>query len=685
MEKVLVIEDDEHISAALKLVLESEGYNIAFSEDGEQGIDMINSFNPDIILLDIMLSQKNGFEVCSSLRSNEEYSSIPVIMMSSYGETNNIVKCFQIGANDFVSKPFNMQELLARVKSHLLLKELNYEKRKLKEKVIEHSIEGVTITDAQGSISYVNPAFSKVTGYSAEEVIGKNPNILQSGRHGKSFYQHMWGSLLKYGKWQGEIWNRRKGGEVYPQMATITAIKNSDGVITNYAAMFYDMTEIKKNQKEIEYRAYYDSLTKIPNRQLFLDRLTQAINRAKREEHMVGVFFIDLDNFKHINDSLGHATGDIVLREVAKRLSNCAREVDTVSRLAGDEFSVIQDDLVDIEEAGVVAKRIIDALSHPFHHENNELFTTVSIGIAIYPLNGETSADILRNADMAMYHVKDFGKNHFQFFTDSLNEKAMKRRDLEDGLRKAINDDNFLVYYQPKVDLKSGKMVALEALARWPRNGTIVSPTDFIPIAETTGLITSLDKLILQKTCSFIKKMQETISSTLNVSINLSTKDLENLHLIRDVMDTIKRFGVKASNLELEVTESMIIRNVESAIKILQEFRDEGFSLSIDDFGTGYSSLSYLTKFPLSILKIDKAFIDDLESNENSQSIAKAIVYMAHAMKMLVIAEGVETQGQLDFLRSIGCDQIQGYIFSKPLPEDEVVELIKSGKTLSLG
>jgi len=327
---------------------------------------------------------------------------------------------------------------------------------------------------------------------------------------------------------------------------------------------------------------------------------------------------------------------------VAKRLMGCAREVDTVSRLAGDEFSIILDELESEDEAGIVANRVLTALTEPFHHKSNELFSSVSIGIAIYPINGETADDILKSADMAMYHVKELGKNNFYYFNDSLNEKALKRRELETGLRAAINDNKLVVYYQPKVDLKSGKIASMEALARWPKNDDeVISPADFIPIAESTGLIVLLDELILQKSCSFLKKVQNTHSNSITVSVNLSTKGLENLNLTQNILKTVCKFGLDPKHVELEVTESMIIRNVESAIEILRDFREKGFDISVDDFGTGYSSLSYLAKFPISTLKIDKAFVNGLASDLNSQSIARAIISMAHAMGMKVVAEGV--------------------------------------------
>ena len=573
---------------------------------------------------------------------------------------------------------------LVEVTEHVRAKQ----KLELSARVIDSAVEGVMITDSDAVIASVNPAFTEITGYSLEEVVGKKPNFLKSDRHDRKFFDRMWGSLLKTGRWQGEIWNRRKNGEAYPERLTINAIKDKNGMTTQYASVFYDITEIKRGEEEIQYRAYHDALTGLPNRALFLDRLKQTVARAKRDKSRFGVLFIDLDNFKNINDSLGHDIGDLFLQEVSKLLKTCAREGDTVSRLGGDEFTIILDNLDLDQEAGIVAMRVIEVLANPINIRGNELRTTVSIGISIYPVNGTTAKDLLKNADTAMYYVKDLGKNNFHYFTESLNENAVKRMSLETSLHKAIENDEIKAYYQPKIDLKSGQVAGLEALVRWHRkDGTVVSPADFIPIAEETGLITNIDRLMVQKACTFKKSLMDRhfmeLADPFTISVNLSARDFERFDLSQDLVATVKRSGLTPRDLELEVTESVIIKNVDKVILTLRKLRDIGFSVSIDDFGTGYSSLNYLTKLPINILKIDKTFVDDLPTDVKAKAVARAIVTMAHDLNIKVVAEGVEKRSQLEFLRSVGCDQIQGYIFSPALPENEIIKLLRDDNRLS--
>jgi diguanylate cyclase (GGDEF)-like protein/PAS domain S-box-containing protein len=553
--------------------------------------------------------------------------------------------------------------------------------------LIGNAVEGILITDENANIHFTNKAFTAITGYSSEESFGKNPNMLKSGKHDDEFYKKLWKSLKEDGLWKGEIWNKRKDGEVYPQRLTITTIKDhSDGGRVHYASIFYDLSEVKKDEAELKYKANYDVITGLPNRNLFKDRLEQSINRAKRGKEKFAVLFVDLDDFKNINDSFGHNVGDLLLKEISMRLINCARDVDTVSHIGGDEFTVILDTVNTEEDIRIVASRILESISKPFYFEGNELHSTVSIGIAMYPSNGRSVGELIRNADMAMYHVKDDGKNNYHYFTESLNDKASKRMELEIGLRKAIKNKEIIAFYQPKVDIKTGEIIGMEALARWPKlDGTFAEPSEFTAVAEQTGLIMEMDMLILEKSCIFLKKLKKRFKGRMDsfrVAVNLSAKDLETKGLICTILKTVRKFELSPSDIDLEVTESLIIKDVESTIEILNYLNMHGFSISIDDFGTGYSSLSYLTRFPLSSLKIDKTFVDNIVSEQNARSIARAIVSMSHGIGVKAIAEGVESREQLDFLRNIGCDQIQGHFFSRPVPEKDLIELMESGRTL---
>lgn len=558
-------------------------------------------------------------------------------------------------------------------------------KLRMASKVIESAADGIFVTDLKSVIQSVNSALIEITGYSEEELIGEKPNIWRSDHHDKSFYQNMWASLLRDGHWYGEIWNRRKSGEAFPARLTISAIKDANGVTNQYACIMHDMTEIKESQREVEHRAYHDALTGLPNRQLFMDRLDQSINRAKIEKHIFGVLFIDLDNFKNINDSMGHTAGDEVLKNVASRLISSSRETDTVARLSGDEFAVIVEKIELEQEAGIIALRTKEMFAEPFIQSGEELFLSVSIGIALYPANGATAQEILKNADMAMYQVKKRGKDDLHYFTESLNEAAQKRLKLEKNLRRAVTNDEFAVYYQPKVDMQTGKITGMEALVRWIQaDGTVVSPADFIPVAEETGLIIPIGKTVFKKACRHAVKLQQTINAPIKVAVNLSAKQFQEKGIISAVKSILKSTGMAPSQLEIEITESMVMTDMETAIETMNAFSKMGIHISIDDFGTGYSSLGYLKRFPINSLKIDQSFVRDIvgDSNNDSEKIASAIIAMSKSLNLKVIAEGVETVEQLEFLREQGCDEMQGYLFSKPLPGDEFEKLLQDGTEL---
>lgn len=646
-------------------------------------------------------------------RSNEVEPSFEAMLDAVHADDREIFRAMNEAAN-FEKKPYDLEvrvpgkegaPRIMRVKGKAYLdakgkvykmsgtlQDITDRKRvderlKLSAKVIENIVEGVVITDHNSVIQSVNPAFTEITGYREEEVIGKKPAILRSGRHDARFYQAMWADLIETGRWEGEIWNRRKNGEVYPERLTITEIKDSSGDVTQYAAVFYDITEIKQNEMQIEYKAYHDALTGLPNRQLFYDRLWQTIQHSERAKTVFALLYIDLDDFKIINDSKGHSVGDLFLKEMARRLKACARSGDTVSRLGGDEFTIILDKLGEEEEAALVAGRIVSSISKPFRHRNEWIYSSVSIGIALYPDNGGTTEILLKNADIAMYHAKETGKNNFHFFTKSLNEKIIKQVELEKALRKCMDGKELETYYQPIIRLQDRHIAAMEALARWPQpHGLFLSPAEFIPLAEEKGMIVEIDKLMIENVCAFIQKMKHASpqsTPSMRVEINISAVDFEHFDLSNHLMALVKQYGLSPQNIGVEITESAVIRNIRSAVRNLNKLRAHGFSISIDDFGTGYSSLNYLARLPIDILKIDGSFVVGLPGNKSNNAIAKAIVYMAHEMDIQVVAEGVETEAQLDFLRSIGCDFIQGYIFSRPLHEKKMSELLVKGKALN--
>ena len=559
------------------------------------------------------------------------------------------------------------------------------EELELAASVFRESIEGVVICDADNRILRVNPAFSRITGYSFEEVCGQTPGILQSGHHAPEFYKDFWHSLLNDGVWQGELWDRRKNGETFPIWQAITVVRDNQGEIKQFISIFNDITEKKMSEERIYYLAHYDILTGLPNRAAFQDLLNRAITHAQRESGELALLFMDLDHFKLINDTLGHPLGDELLKQVSSRLKNIVREEDTVSRMSGDEFTVLLPAIDSQEDAVVVAEKILKGFSEPFRLDDTEVVVSTSIGISTYPNDGLDAAALLKNADVAMYSAKVQGRNNFQFFTMEMNKKALHRLSLQADLRKAIENREFVLYYQPQVDIRSGEIVGCEALIRWlhPNKG-LISPVNFIPVAEECGLISAIGEWVLDQACRQSAQWDARGYCNLRMAVNLSARQFMKQDLLHIVSNTIEQTGVLAGNLELELTESMVMRYVDESIDTLKSLRTMGLHVSIDDFGTGYSSMSYLKKFALSKLKIDRSFIADIAAETDSTSIVATIIALGQGLNLKVIAEGVETQQQLRFLMDNGCEEMQGYYFSHPLPADEFEKLLQTGRKLDL-
>ncbi len=558
------------------------------------------------------------------------------------------------------------------------------EKLHLSANVIENAIDGIMLTEQNGTIIQVNPSFTAITGYSAEETIGGNPRILKSDRHEDKFYKNMWDSLLRDGKWQGEIWNRRKNGDTYPEWLSITAIKNSKQKTTHYVAVFHDISEIKRSQEELQYQAYHDPLTHLPNRELFNDRLRKAIEHNKRHHDKLALLYLDLDDFKNINDVHGHFIGDLLLKEVAKVLVENCRAEDTVARLGGDEFVILMPTANSPGNVVDTSKRILKLLSEPFSINNIEIFAGVSIGITFYPDDGDNTETLIKNADMAMYQAKKAGKNMFKVFTQELDIALQARMAMEIALRKAIEREEFSVFYQPKVNLYSGEMVGCEALIRWQDSyGNIISPVAFIPLAEETKLIIPIGEWVLRTSCRQAK-LWHNKGYPLKVAVNLSVHQFKSDDFAKLVESILEETGLPPSGLELEVTESILMEDEENAIAILNQLRKLGVTIAIDDFGTGYSSLAYLKKLPIDILKIDRSFIMDIPESQEDMAITRAILSMSKSLGLKVVAEGVETQEHLDFLRKHKCEMMQGYLFSAPVPVEKFDNILQEGKRLAV-
>ena len=584
---------------------------------------------------------------------------------------------FEIGQNRDFSKRADIDGNNADIGD--MAKSFNFlvENLTLFANVFEHSGEAIVITDADNNIVSVNRAFTDISGYTPEEVIGKNPRIISSGMHDVFFYQRMWQKIIGEGGWKGEIYNRRKSGDIYPEWMSISTIKDSHGEIINHICIFTDISTRKESEKHIQFLAHYDPLTKLPNRRLFEDRLSQTLAHAKRHGNNAGLLFIDLDRFKNINDSLGHMAGDALLQAVSGRLEKCVRGSDTVARLGGDEFVVILGAITEPGDSAHVCHKIMEAMSEPFVLNGYKVNVSPSIGISIYPNDGVDSETLIKNADAAMYHAKASGRNNFQFFTPDMNARALELLSLETELREAILKEEFVLYYQPKANAATGKTTGVEALIRWqhPVKGLLL-PMQFIPVAEECGLIMQIGEWVLKTACAQNKKWQDMGCLYAPVAVNISALQFHTRNLGGLVKQVLHDTGLAPCYLELEITEGVVMKDVESTIETLENLKSMGVLLSIDDFGTGYSSLSYLTRFPLDTLKIDKSFVCDIMNNRGNAAIIRTIITMSHHLGLKVVAEGIETVEQLAFLKNEGCDEIQGYYFSKPLPADEFTRYI---------
>jgi len=543
--------------------------------------------------------------------------------------------------------------------------------------VYQNSAEAMMITNIENQIIAINPALSEITGYSKNELIGKNPKIFSSGKQSPQFYQLMWAEIKRTGTWQGEIYNTRKDGSDYPEWLSINTIYDDDGKVFRRIALFSDITEKKKKDALILRQANYDSLTDLPNRRMFIDRLEQQIKVAHRKKQKFALIFIDLDKFKDVNDTRGHAYGDALLIEAGKRITHCVREVDTVARLGGDEFTIILSDLTDIYNVEAICQKVLLALSKPFNLSKMVTYITASLGVTIYPNDASTTLELLKNADQAMYLAKNLGRNQFCYFTASMQEQALNKLDLINDLRKAISLNQLEVFYQPIVELKTGAIRKAEALLRWkhPIRG-MVSPAEFIPLAEESGLIVEIGDWVFKQTVQHVKKCQKQLGLDIQISVNKSPVQFRESIVKLDWLAYLTENQLSGKNIVIEITEGLLMNNNTSTMERLSQFRAADIKLSMDDFGTGYSSLSYLKKFELDYLKIDQSFTKNLAPGSEDMILSEAIITMAQKLGLKVIAEGIETAEQRKLLLDSGCDYGQGYYFSRPVPGDEFLQLL---------
>ncbi|WP_235425632.1 two-component system response regulator [Cellvibrio mixtus] len=787
-EWVLVVEDDEAARLTTSITLERAGYNVIEAADCASARAKFNEQRPDIVLLDVLLPDGDGFSLCRELLALPGGKDLPIAMVTGLDDIDSIHRAYESGATDFITKPVSWGTLPYRIqfilrasrafrdasisegktrallagipdiilridrdghvidmqvgayvndmeewvvydpdtgeghlpgpvyrtlatpvrrvfagqgeqlvefewtqKNHLrtwearlilrerdemvmVVRDISQRKQQEAElrlwgKVFEGSNEAILITDAKLRIVLVNKTYEKIMGFTEEEVLGVDTAKIGAQLHSHGFFRNLVSVLKERGYWQGELVNRRKNGERFPTWYSISQVLNAEGQPENYIAIFSDISERKKSRERIDFLAHHDSLTELPNRALLNDRLEMAINTAKRRNEKVGILFIDLDRFKNINDSLGHSAGDQILRQTAGRLTAAVRNDDTVARLGGDEFVVLLPRVRDERSLAEVAIKLREELLKPYTLEDMPLHLSPSIGIAVYPDDGDTTSTLIKNADAAMYLAKEKGRNNYQFYTPILNARTLDRLKLEYDLRSALDQGQFELHYQPQIDVRSKQVYGAEALVRWrhPERG-LVPPNHFIPIAEEIGLIIPLGAWVIAEAARQVKQWRATGFSNLVVSVNISALQFHQAGFLNEVQKILEQAGTAPNALELELTESMLMSDMEVSIQVLQAFRDLGYRIAIDDFGTGFSCLNYLRRLPVNILKIDQSFVRDMQTDSASLAIVTSIIRLADSLGMETIAEGVETAEESQVLASQGCELMQGYYFSKPLP-----------------
>ncbi len=565
---------------------------------------------------------------------------------------------------------------LRRLKDYLEARRAHESSLRQAAAVFDSTQEGVLVTDADSRIVHVNRAFSRITGFEEAQVLGENPRIFSSGRHAPAFYKAMWNALDHRREWSGEVWNRRRNGEIYPLWQNIRAIHDEDGKLTHYVAVFSDISAIKRSQHELDFLVHHDPLTNLPNRLLFTERVEQVLERARREKQNGALLLLDLDHFKHINESFGHSHGDLLLKMAGVRLQGLMEGGMTLARLGGDEFGVLWDNCPQAEQAAALAERIRTELATPFRLGGHDLFISTSLGISLFPDTDANVEQVMRNADSALFKAKSSGRDAYAFYSQELTEQARQRVELVSALRQALELGQLRVHYQPIQRLADGQLIGFEALVRWahPERG-LVPPGEFLPIAEQSGLIASIDTWVLEQACRQMRCWLEQGRAVSFVAVNLSCRLFHRTELDSEVARVLDSTGLEPEYLELEITESAVMEDPDSAEALLGRLRALGVRLAIDDFGTGYSSLQRLKRLPVQKLKLDQSFVRGLPDDRNDIAIARAVTALGHSLGISVLAEGIEADAQAAFLRELGCDYGQGYLFSRPLPVEALEKL----------
>lgn len=674
---ILVADDSRFMRYTMRNLLEEEGYNVIEAENGKQALELFLDQKPDIILMDYLMPDLNGINACDQLQKLPGGSNTPVIIITSIEDENSINLAFEAGATDYISKPINWAVLRKRI-SRLLYtryteKNLNKEEA-FASSIIDNAAEGIITIDNNGSIKYTNNAVEKMFQYNSRELIGKNINMLISE------FNYTYSRLVNINI---ELSGYRKDKSVLPLELTIS--KFGVGEEKFYTLILRDITERKNYEEIIRHHAFYDYLTELPNRFLLKERVEREIDKSKVVNRRFAVLYLDLDRFKFVNDTLGHDSGDKLLQQIAERLKKHIHSTDTIARIGGDEFVILSSKVTCKKDIMEFSSKLLKVVKEPLIIDAHEIYISASIGVAIYPEHGEDNRTLMSNADVAMYEAKRRGKNNFQIYTESLNVKALERLNLENSLRHALEKNEFIVYYQPKVHAKTEKLIGAEALIRWNHSSLgLISPDKFIPLAEETGLIIPIGEWVLRTACAQNKALQDSGFPPLTISVNLSTLQFHLQDLKKVVQEVLKETGLDPQYLELEITESIAMQNVEYTIKTINEIKEMGVKFSIDDFGTGYSSLSKLNSLSVDKLKIDKSFVSEIGGEKNDSIIASIIMSLGKSLELEVVAEGVETQEQVDFLKENTCDEMQGYFFGRPMCSEDFIKFyngkLKEGK-----
>ncbi|MDH5326511.1 MAG: EAL domain-containing protein [Gammaproteobacteria bacterium] len=678
---ILLVEDSQDDLCLVLRVLNNGGLdaNCVRVENRGEMLSALQSRQWDVVLSDYNLPGFSGTEALQLLQSTG--IDLPFIIVSGAIGEETAVTVMRAGAHDYIMKN-NLARLVPAIERELREVQVRRariaasEDLRLAAKVFESSVEGIVITDAETRILRVNKAFTNITGYTQADILGQTPKILRSGRHSEDFYKEMWHSINEKGYWQGEVWNRRRSGEIYPEWLSISVVRTENNEVSHYIAGFTDLSAQKWAEERIQHLTHYDALTDLPNRTLFRSRFKQPMVNALHNNRRVALLHLDLDRFIKINDTLGHHTGDRLLQQVSRRLVASIHDRDFVSRFGGDEFAIACPDLDQSVEVDAIAHSVMKVFSEPFWVEGREIFLTPSIGIAIFPDDTQDYDELVKFADTAVHHAKRQGGS-YQFYHKAMNVDSADRLKMESALRRALDRQEFELYFQPQIHLTSDNIIGFEALLRWkPTNNEIVLPNQFIPLLEETGLIISVGEWVLRSACLHIRRLMDTINMPIPIAVNLSPTQFRYKDLVGMIRTVLDETGVDPCWLELEITETSVMEDPEHALETLKSLYDMGIRLAIDDFGTGYSSLSYLKKLPLNVLKIDQSFVSDIVHDKDDAAIVDSIIAMSHRLNLKVVAEGIEDKAQLEFLREHDCDIGQGFLYAQPMRADQVVEML---------